>query len=144
MVICNICNATFTTNAGGDLTKHLMKDHEMTLKDYVILTEYDGNPPICQCGFCSDVPEFYRGTFKSYAYGHTSATWYQDNYIKKYGNPVCEECGCVVEFRKGRKIFPRFCSTVCSGNHNKDTIIEKMRPKIIERYNDPEYKISME
>lgn len=124
----------FKTNAGGDLTKHLLNAHNMTLENYVILTEYDNINPICECGFCLDRPEFYRGKFKKYAYGHTSAEWYQKNYIIKYGHPICEECGNMVEFRTGRKVFPRFCSTKCSGTHNKDTIISKMRPKIIDRF----------
>jgi hypothetical protein len=140
MIICKICNAEFKTNAGGDLTKHLMNEHELTMKDYIVLTEYDGNAPICECGFCNDEPEFYRGKFKQYAKNHTSALWYQDNYIKIHGNPTCEECGKIVEFRKGRKVFPRFCSTVCSGTHNKDVIIEKMQPKIAELHADPEYR----
>lgn len=141
MVKCKICEMEFKTNAGGDLTKHLLNVHNMTLENYVALTEYNNITPICECGFCSDLPEFYRGKFKKYAYGHTSTEWYQQNYINKYGHPICEECGTIVEFRSGRKVFPRFCSTTCSGNHNKDTIISKMRPKIIERFeSNDEYR----
>lgn len=140
MITCKICNKEFKTNAGGDLTKHLLNVHNITLENYVVLTEYDNIAPICECGFCSDRPEFYRGKFKKYAYGHTSAEWYHKNYIIKYGHPVCEECGKPVSFRTGRKEFFRFCSTKCSGTHNKDTIISKMRPKIIENFKDPEYK----
>lgn len=138
---CKICNVEFKTNSGGDLTKHISNVHKMTLSQYTIQVEYNGISPICECGFCSDIPEFYRGKFKKYTKGHTSAQWYQDNYIRVNGHPTCDECGCNVSFRKGRKVFPRFCSTKCSGTHNKDVIIEKMRPKIIKRYDtDPEYR----
>ena len=130
----------FKTNAGGDLTKHLLNIHNMSLENYVVLTEYDNISPTCNCGFCLNRPDFYRGKFKKYAYGHTSTEWYQKNYINKYGTPVCEHCGIEVEFRSGRNVFPRFCSTKCSGTHNKDTIISKMQPKIIEKFKNPEYK----
>jgi len=140
MIKCKICEMEFKTNAGGDLTKHLLNVHNMTLENYVVLTEYNNIAPVCECGFCSDRPEFYRGKFKKYAHGHTSAEWYHTNYVIKYGQPVCEECGKPVSFRNGRKEFVRFCSTKCSGTHNKDTIISKMRPKIIENFKDPEYK----
>lgn len=143
MINCKICNKEFKTNAGGDLTKHLINDHNISLAEYVIKTEYNEIAPVCQCGFCSDLPEFYRGKFKKYAYGHASADWYQTNYIKKYGNPTCKECGKSVNFSNGRKTFPQFCSFVCSGTHNKDVIIEKMTPKIIEKYKNPEYKANI-
>jgi hypothetical protein len=138
---CKICNTEFKTNSGGDLTKHISNVHYMSMSEYIILTEYDNIAPVCECGFCNDIPEFYRGKFKKYTKGHTSVQWYQNNYIRVNGHPTCEECGCNVSFRKGRKVFPRFCSTKCSGTHNKDVIIEKMRPKIIKRYaTDPEYR----
>jgi very-short-patch-repair endonuclease len=143
MIKCKICDMEFKTNAGGDLTKHLLNQHNISFENYIILTEYDNIAPLCKCGFCSDRPEFYRGKFKKYAYGHTSTEWHHKNYIQKYGMPVCEHCGIEVEFRSGRKVFPRFCSTTCSGTHNKDTIISKMQPKIIEKYKNPEYKKKM-
>src|SRR5574343_1868274 len=84
MIKCKICEMEFKTNAGGDLTKHLLNVHNMTLENYVVLTEYNNITPVCECGFCSDLPEFYRGNFKKYAHGHTSAEWYHTNYVIKY------------------------------------------------------------
>jgi len=41
MINCKLCNKEFKTNAGGDLTKHLVNDHNISLAEYVIKTEYN-------------------------------------------------------------------------------------------------------
>ena len=72
MVVCFICKSEFSNNKGGQLTNHLKNDHNITLLEYVILTEYDNIPPKCKCGLCDEIPHLYRGKFLQYAKGHDS------------------------------------------------------------------------
>ena len=67
MITCKLCDKELTNNLGGDLTKHLRNDHNLDLPQYIIITEYNNIKPKCECGFCDDVPVFYRGMFKKYA-----------------------------------------------------------------------------
>jgi very-short-patch-repair endonuclease len=137
MIKCHLCNAEFKTNAGGDLTKHLKNKHGVSLEDYVIHTKYNGNPPKCACGMCDDRPLFHRGKFKKYAKGHSSVR-HQHKYLKDNNKlPTCINCGKPLKLNDNRKRLNKFCSFKCSGAYNKDIIIEKMRPKIIELQSDP-------
>ena len=70
MIRCEICNQEFKNNLGGDLTKHLREEHNMSMEDYYVLTELNGIEPRCQCGLCEERPNFYRGKFRKYAIGN--------------------------------------------------------------------------
>ena len=43
---CEICGFT------GKFTIHLMEEHNLLLKDYIIQYELSGITPKCQCGYC--------------------------------------------------------------------------------------------
>lgn len=141
MIICKLCGKEFKKNRGACLTKHLMIEHNITRKEYCVITEYGGKIPKCKCGLCDEEAYFHDNKrFGKYAKGHNTSSWYHTRYKELY-NPTCLKCGKELNGKKGRKEFPMFCSLKCSGDYNKQTIISKMRPKIIERYKtDPSYR----
>lgn len=138
MIKCKLCDFQCETNSGGDLTKHIKNVHDKSLVEYVIVTEYNNTPPKCQCGYCDDIPEFYRGYFKKYTYGHNSVEWLNKKRIELNLISKCLNCGKELELNKSRKKQKTFCSFTCSGTFNKDIIIEKMTPKIIHNYKTDE------
>jgi very-short-patch-repair endonuclease len=95
------------------LTRHIRSEHDLTKKEYVIETEYDGEPPKCACGLCDKEPNFARGSFSEYAVGHDSHEWQEEKYVEKYGQPTCEYCGEEVGFRRGEP--NKYCSQKCCG-----------------------------
>lgn len=126
---CLICNKSFEQQS-GHFTLHLRNDHNMTLKDYVILTEYNGIPPRCKCGLCEDEPDFFRGSFKDYAKGHKLFSKKKELYLKKYGEPVCPTCGTIID--KWHRDRPyKYCSIKCNpGGWNQ----EKKDKTVKEKY----------
>ena len=129
MVVCFICKSEFSNNKGGQLTNHLKNDHNITLLEYVILTEYDNIPPKCKCGLCDEIPHLYRGKFLKYAKGHDSFSWQENKYIEKFGYPKCLTCGIEIGFYRGKP--NKYCSSKCSpGEWNQ----EKVKKTIKERY----------
>lgn len=46
--ICKLCNTEHHVKSGS-FTRHLKKEHQLSYKDYLIKTEYNGVPPKCQC-----------------------------------------------------------------------------------------------
>lgn len=113
MIKCEICTREFLNNLDGSLTKHLLDEHHLTLEQYIIKFQYNNNPPKCQCGLCDDLPKFYRGKYKKFAFGHNREKDYIKLYIKKYGEPICEVCGKLSGFN--RKKPKRYCSFKCQG-----------------------------
>ena len=94
------------------LSMHIILHHKISIKEYVILTEYNAVTPICICGFCSEEPYFNRGKFTLYASGHKEFKWKEEKYIELYGKPTWEHCKNIVGFHRGK---PRkFCDTGCS------------------------------
>lgn len=57
-----MCGFDFSYNT-GKFTRHLMSDHNLLLKDYIILYELSGMTPKCQCGYCDEDVPFFRGKF---------------------------------------------------------------------------------
>lgn len=114
MIHCYICKKEFENNFSGQFTLHLLKTHSISCEDYVVLTEYNGDFPVCACGYCEDSPEFYRGRFKKYAKGHNRFEWKEKKYIEKNGVPKCKTCTKKVKFSRG--IPNVYCSHKCQKN----------------------------
>ena len=55
MFECKICNTHFDKNV--KLTIHIKNSHNLTKKDYLLLTEYDNKHPTCECG-CGEKVSF--------------------------------------------------------------------------------------
>lgn len=113
---CHLCQATFSHNRDGRLTKHLEKEHLSSLEDYVIATEYNGIIPQCSCGFCTERPLFYRGAFCKFAQGHNAFEMREKLYVEKNGKPLCPICQKTVGFRRGQP--KKYCSFECQGKDN--------------------------
>jgi len=93
---CLECGKDFPYS-NGYFVSHLFKEHNLTLRQYVVKWEYgdEENIPKCQCGYCNDPAPFYRGKF---LYGqklrkHQNHDWLKEQYIKKNGGQKCESCG---------------------------------------------------
>jgi very-short-patch-repair endonuclease len=119
----------------GMLTRHVRDEHGLSKKEYVIEKDYNGDPPTCKCGYCDKMPSFRRGEFKDYAKGHKSHKWRREQYIKKYGDPLCQECGEPVGFRRGEP--KKYCSFKCSGKNagfSLDSTQKAIKKTVQERY----------
>jgi len=116
---CKLCGEEFTDGQvqGGVLTRHVRSEHGLSKKEYVIETQYNGDPPECQCGMCNEMPYFDRGSFSDYALGHDKHKWQEDKYIELYGNPTCNrpQCENGVGFKRGEP--KKYCSHSCMGKH---------------------------
>lgn len=133
-MICYICGAVFD-NVGGKFTNHL-KTHNISLKQFVIHTEYCGIAPVCKCGLCNCEPVFYRGRFLKYAKNHNKYSKKESLFIEKYGKPICENCGMSTSFIRGKP--KRFCSFKCSGKvvgFGNVTTKNKISGAFIKKYN---------
>jgi very-short-patch-repair endonuclease len=108
-----VCDKKFIDNNGGKFTAHLIKEHNMTIKDYVVSTQYFGKPPKCKCGFCQEDVDFVRGAFSKngYAKRHNTFSWKIENYIKLFGFPKCKVCGKDSKFVRG---VPKFVCEECN------------------------------
>lgn len=118
---CEICGTGFTKNQvqGGVFTSHIKTKHGMSKRDYVIETKYDGEPPECECGYCGEIPDFYRGDLRKYAAKeHMTHEWQKKKYIEENGVPVCAKPGCQNETLWRRGDPTKFCSHECAGKHN--------------------------
>lgn len=94
------------------------------------------------CGFCEEEPELLGNVFQKYAKGHYQNTSIKVRWlISKEGPPSCSNCGSALPDRSILRGAPRFCSHRCGGLYNKETVLAKMRPKIIAKYaEDPDYR----
>lgn len=135
---CKICDTKFKNNLGGQLTNHLKDQHAMSMRDYVIYTEYGDIEPKCQCGLCDLPPRFARGAFSRFAVGHQKFSFREKMWCQKFGEPACqaEECDARVKFCRGE---PRqYCSTRCagktSGGFTQESTQQKIRDIVQERY----------
>ncbi len=104
----------------------------MLLADYYVLTELNGIEPKCQCGLCNERPNFYRGKFKKFAFGHNKYDWQEQKYIELYGQPKCQNSKCKnnVDFHRGKP--NKYCSIKCEPNHWNQN---KVKETIKEKYN---------
>lgn len=133
---CSLCSQRFTNNLGGQFTNHLLSQHSISLKDYVVSIEYNSNAPSCACGVCDEQPTFTRGAFKKYAKGHARFEARRLRYIEKNGQPTCKHCGVDINtFYRGK---PRtYCSNICQGKDNgfsKPSTQQKILKAIREKY----------
>lgn len=124
---CEICGKTFNYTS-GHFTQHLLKEHKITLKEYVIETEYGGISPKCACGYCNEEPHFFRGKFNKWVNEHKTYEWRNKQYIKKYGIPKCKGCGKDIGFTRDTPLS--YCSFECLPNNwNQDKIKETVKEK---------------
>lgn len=130
---CSICNFEGSDECGV-FTRHLRDIHNITRKEYVVISEYNGIEPICECGYCSETPEFYRGVFRKYAKKHNTFEWRNTNYAKN-NNPTCIVCGDVVGFL--RDVPKKLCDSCISkeGHGFSSSIVQAAITKSIrEKY----------
>jgi hypothetical protein len=125
---CKICGLTFPYTT-GKFTSHLMEEHNITLRDYIIKYELSGNTPKCQCGYCDEDAPFFRGKFLDRIGDHQKYEWLKEQYIKKYGKPTCKTCGEDVKWHRG--IPNSYCSAKCIPNNWNQ---EKINKTIKEKY----------
>lgn len=133
---CQICFQIIEGKTRAKLTNHIANLHNLSLEDYIVQIEYDGNAPKCACGLCEEKPFFNRGKFSEYALGHNEFKTREALYIEKYGLPKCLHCGNEVNFHRGS---PRqYCSVTCAGLHNggftQSNIQNKIKEIVLERY----------
>jgi len=125
---CEICGFYFSYNS-GKFTAHLMNEHNLLLKDYLIKYELNGVTPKCKCGYCDEDAPFFRGRFLERIGKHQKYEWLKEQYINKYGVPKCKTCGNDVKWNRG--IPNRYCSNKCvPGSWNQ----EKVKKTVKERY----------
>lgn len=81
------------------------------MENYIIQYNLNGVEPKCQCGFCDERANYYRGKFNKYAKGHNTYTWHRKKYIEKQGYPKCLHCETPTGFIRKNPI--KFCSQKC-------------------------------
>jgi very-short-patch-repair endonuclease len=132
---CKICGEVFTNNKGGQFTNHILKEHGLTLEEYVVEYELNGVAPKCACGLCDERPVFRRGSFSAYALNHRKFDVRQELWIKKYGNPVCKNPSCSnqVSFHRGSP--QTYCSQKCNeGSFGREDVQQKVQQTIQRKY----------
>lgn len=126
---CKICEDEFDYKS-GKFTKHLIENHNLLLKDYIIQYELSGKTPKCECGYCSEDAPFFRGRFLNRIGKHQKYEWLKEQYIIKNGKPKCKVCGNDVKWNRG--IPNEYCSPKCFPNRwNQIKIMNTVK----ERYN---------
>ena len=126
--MCLICNQEFDYKS-GKFTIHLMERHNLSLREYILSYEFK-ETLVCKCGFCNEIPEFYRGKFLEYKSGHKNFKWLKEKWIEKYGNPICPTCGKNIEkWFRGKP--NKFCCLGCKTNNWNQ---EKINKTIGEKY----------
>lgn len=129
-VKCLECGKDFSYS-NGYFVSHVKKEHNLSLREYVVKWEYGGdenNVPKCQCGYCNEPVPFYRGNFLvgQKLRIHQNNEWQKEQYIKKYGVPRCQCGGEVEKFNRG--IPRKFCNSCINKNtHHKinDGVLKK-------------------
>lgn len=109
---CSLCGLEYNDKC-GQFTLHLLEIHHITRAEYVVITEHKEITPKCECGYCDEDAEFYRGSYKRYARGHNSIKWKNMMYSKIH-EPRCIICGNAVEFR--RSVPKKLCKSCISKN----------------------------
>lgn len=128
--ICELCNKEFDYQC-GEFSNHLKSEHKITREQYIVLTEYNGINPKCQCGYCKDDAKFIKrkNEFHKINLEHKKFDWIEKQYVFKFGEPKCETCGDLVNFKRG--VPNRYCSIKCRpGTWNQD----KVRKTVKDRY----------
>ena len=130
-VICKLCNFEFDYQSGS-FSNHLKNEHKISKEQYVVLIEYGGIHPKCQCGYCNDDAKFIDRKNKFYNKNseHKSFDWIKQKYIEKNGVPFCVGCKKKpVEFYRGKPNL--YCCHECQpSNWNQ----EQVKKTVIERY----------
>lgn len=95
-VKCLECGKVFSYS-NGYFVSHIRKEHNLSLREYVIKWEYNNderNIPKCQCGYCNEPAPFWRGKFLigQKLREHQNHEWQQEQYIAYHGIPICESC----------------------------------------------------
>ena len=141
---CEICGLTFHQQSGW-FTNNLLKEHNISLKDYIIKYELNGEIPKCQCGYCNEDKPFFRGKFLDKIWEHKKYTWLNKQYILKNGKPKCITCGKDVKWK--RNIPNKYCSYNCHpSNWNQEkikrTVKEKYKVDVISQLDEVKKKLS--
>lgn len=126
---CKICDGEFDYQC-GEFSNHLKSEHGITREEYVVITEYDGEKPKCQCGYCEDDAKFIKrkNEFHSINPEHRKFDWIQEQYVLRLGEPKCETCGESVNFKRG--VPNRYCSIKCRpGTWNQEKVKQTVREK---------------
>lgn len=124
---CEICDISFPYTT-GKFTIHLQERHNISLKDYIIKYELSGVTPKCQCGYCEDIAPFFRGKFLERIGDHQKYKWLKEQYIKKYGKPICLTCGKDVKWYRG--LPNKYCSPNCFPSQwNQDQVKKTVKEK---------------
>lgn len=121
---CKICDNYFK-----EMGNHLSKIHEMIVKDYVVLTEYNNIHPKCQCGYCDDDAVFNSRLKKFVKINkeHKKFEWIKEQKLKKCV-PVCLTCGGEVNWTRGNP--NKYCSFKCLPNRwNQDKVKQTIKEK---------------
>lgn len=141
---CDICGFSFHEQS-GKFTKHLEKEHNISLREYIIKYELSGVTPKCKCGYCEEDAPFFRGKFLDRIGKHQKYEWLKDQYIKKSGVPKCINCGKDVKWNRG--VPNKYCSPKCFPNQwNQEKVKETVKYKYnvdnVSFLNDVKDKIS--
>lgn len=124
---CEECGNVFSY-VSGQFTTHVKKEHNLTLKEYVVKYEYSGKTPKCECGYCDEDAPFFRGKFLKIIGKHKKYDWLKKQHIKKYGEPKCETCGGGVGWKRGKP--NKYCSFKCLPNRwNQDKVLNTVEKK---------------
>jgi hypothetical protein len=128
---CEICKKEYHKQSGS-FTRHLLKEHNISLEDYIALVKYNATKPTCKCGFC-DLPAPFnkrKYDFNNYIDEHRNFSWKKEQWILKYGKPMCPTCGKeILSWYRGA---PRkYCSLKCKPNNWNQ---EKIKQTVLERY----------
>lgn len=126
---CKICDNCFSQKS-GHFTVHLRDEHNLSLEEYVVLTEFNQIHPKCKCGFCDDNSNFNQRNrkFCNINFEHKNHEWLKEQWIKKFGTPKCH-CGNDVNWSRGKP--NKYCCFKCLPNNWNQ---EKVRNTVQERY----------
>lgn len=113
--ICKLCNIAFS-KISGHFTIHLQHDHNLSLEEYVVLTEFNGVHPKCQCGYCDIDSTFnHRNrTFLTINFEHRKFAWLTEQKLKAGESGLCLTCGMPVKWVRGKP--NSYCSFKCMPN----------------------------
>lgn len=124
MIMCKLCNEEFDNNLGGQLTNHLLSYHNITIEEYVIITEYNEISPKCECGFCLEVPRYNRGKFFKFAKGHNTFKFREEQYVIRFGEPTCEVCGNLTGFHRANP-KPLCCECMEEYQYKNNMVVKR-------------------
>ena len=127
--ICEFCKKEFRYDNGHFVT-HIYYAHECNLEKYIVLFEFNGIHPKCQCGFCNDDALFMsrKRKFHDINPEHRGFDWLEQKYIEKFGKPLCKTCNEPVKFHRGEPNI--YCSHKCLPSHwNQEQVHKTVKEK---------------